>query len=293
MINKINFILTFYEPTKKINYKLEEIIDKFEKLNYSDEIKNRLIEYTVIPFLSKLNNHSKKISIIPIYLLGEPGTGKTKFIRDLSDIFGIPIINTIPVHVSDYNIYEHRRHDNFNRSSVNSHIKTLYDNIKNYSTKTFILFLDEFDKKIKDIGPSILEMMNTDTTFIKDTYLGVEIEMGSFCFIGAGNISISHALRIKSRPDEIINVGNIDPYENRFFTIIMPNITQEIKKIIAYKYIESYIDYIVVKDIDEIILKDDFPGVRQMLMNIDIYISKQLVKKMFNGTKWGRFFKND
>ena len=296
ILEKLDYILLFYDNNniKKIDYSNDsiiKIINDIENLDYDKHILDELIIKVIIPFLSKVKNTDKKLVCSPLYLFGEPGVGKTKFVNDLSNILGIPIVNALPY--TDYNNGYNTGHIStvsFEPKKVNPFVNAMYDVIKKHSANSFIIFLDELDKTICKNGPNLLSIMN-DKFNIYDNYTGITFTVGIYCLIGAGNQRISNSMDEHRRLTGIKNNNSgTDPFENRFLTIKMPSIKKDIKKEIVYKYIQDYLKIIDIGIIDNMIEKDEFPGIRQLLMAIDNYICKCSVKKIFIDTEWKRFF---
>jgi hypothetical protein len=303
IITKINYILQLYEPVPEYKYDLNDIMTKIEMLNYNTDTKNKLIENIIIPFISKNNNPNENITLNPTYLLGEPGTGKTKFVNDIAEILGIPLIN---LSLDSKNSFvTHHRYDSFNESYINPYIQKLHDIIKYKKTKTFLIFIDEFDKKLSVKNyDRYLEIFNSDSSIIRDTYTDISIDLSNYLFITicAGNQKISKVINnivekskknIRNDDDNNDLKNNLDldcnPLENRFIVIDFPKIHLDLKTKIVHEYIKKYKEIIDIKAINNLIHEDNFSGVRQLLLKINVYISKCLVRSCFDGTRWAHF----
>ncbi len=265
LIKKINFILTLYEPIPDIKIDINNVIEKFNDVVIDN--KDKLISEILVPFILKLNGESN-IHMAPIYLVGSPGVGKTFFINKMAEILDVPIITSILQPYSN-TIYVYK----FDESSVNFIIRSLHNAITTKKTRTFIMLIDEFDKKIARTS-NILESMNNDNK-LYDDYLGIYCDIGNIIPVCIGNKRISQVDKFYT------------PLENRFITIDFPKMTQETKYSIVY----NILNIPHSTDIDTIINNDKFYGIRQLLMKINIYRACIMGKELFKGTSWENIIK--
>ena len=262
-IEKINYILTLHEPMPKTTIDIAVVIKKFDDMVV--ENKDELISKILVPFILKLNGESN-IPLTPVYLLGSSGVGKTFFVHKMAEILNIPIISSTIG--KKYNCQTHSC-EKFDDQMVHMYTKALYTAIKTKKTRTFIMFVDEFDKKIERTS-HMLEYINCNNNEIYDNYLNIQTDIGDILFITAGNKRISQVHKCHL------------PLENRFVTITFPKLSQETKTSIIYKALEIP----QTEGIDTLIANDKFHGIRQLLMKINIYRASIMGKQFFKGTSW-------
>jgi len=268
LLSKINYILTFYEPIIETQFNVQQIINDYDKISFDNNTKKELIKQVIIPFVSKINNPTDNISLNPIYLLGSPGTGKTKFVNDLAKILDIPVI------AGSFDSFKHHPGETkFNENAVHMYVKALHQAIKTRKTRTFILFIDEFDKRLERMS-NILYYLNSNNNVIEDECLQISVNIGNILLICAGNKSITQVHKCHI------------PLDNRFIKINFPKIPNNLKKTIVYNTIKKYENRLNYNEIDQIINKDKLHGIRQLLMDVNTNISNQLGKKLFKGTRW-------
>ncbi len=275
----LNFLLTLEEDF--INLKnLDEYllpIDIFLSTiqpNLLDTLKDRVFK----PYLS--NNYSTTyVPVSPIYIVGESGTGKTRFVKKLSEILDIPIYN-----LSNFNINNdiYRSYNDFNENSVEIYTKLVYT-AKQNKNNSVILFIDEFDKKLMNnsmLSVKIMELIN-GLSNTKDSYLNYEVKIGNILVICCGNTKLN---------DLVIENTNITTklaLNNRFVTIEFPALDKHIKKKIIYDYLTKY-SHLSIKEseINDTIDNDNEPGVRKLLDNINTLVSKYNGYHIFANTIW-------
>lgn len=237
--NYINFMFEINKKIEKKNYSLNEINDKIiniEQLisNFSnkDQLKSQLIKPILVKFFMNDNTFdSSKIKINPLYLLGNPGVGKTYFVNELSKILDIPIFNYY---------YKERMFQNdnilyFEEKNISCLSKALHS-IKKQNKNEFILFIDEFDKFInKQNIINILKIINTDNDEFYDEYLKTNFSL-NIIIILSGNINITNI------PNKFnhLTLKDIKPLNDRLLTINFPDKTYEEKKEIILNKIQSY-----------------------------------------------------
>ena len=157
----------------------------------------------------------------------------------------------------------------FDERMVHMYLKALHTAISTKKTRVFIMFIDEFDKKIQKTS-NVLEYMNCHDNEVDDEYLSIVSDIGDILPVCAGN----------KRPAKIHKCHV--PLDDRFVKIYFSSMTQEIKKSIIYDVMN------IPKSIaiDLIIGADKFHGLRQLLMKINLYRSAILGQEFFKGTSW-------
>jgi hypothetical protein len=264
IITKINFILTIHEPIPKIRVDINKVISKFDDMVVDN--KDELISKILVPFILKLNGESN-IPINPVYLLGSPGVGKTHFVKKMADVLNIPIINAT---ILDYNYHRGSHHsDKFDDKMVHMYIRSLYTSITTKKSRTFIMFIDEFDKKLQRTS-DILEYLNCHNNEVYDSYIDITADIGDILPVCAGNKRISN-----------IHKCHI-PLDDRFVTINFPKMSNEVKRSIVY----DIMNVPKSSGIDTIIKNDKFHGIRQLLMKVNLYRAAIMGKDFFKGTNW-------
>jgi hypothetical protein len=269
LIKKIDFILTLHEPIPMTKIDINSVIAKFDDVIVDN--KEELIAKILVPFILRLNGESN-IPLNPVYLLGSPGVGKTHFVNKMSEIIGIPIVNTTLV---NYNYHQNVHTDSrFDEQMIHMYIRTLYTAITTKKTRTFIMFIDEFDKKIERTS-NVLEYMNCNNNEVFDYYLDIGCDIGNILPVCAGNKRISKVHKCHA------------PLDDRFVTINFPRMTQEIKSGIVY----DILNIPRSGGIDTLINNDRFHGIRQLLMKVNIYRSSIMGSEFFKGTSWEKIIK--
>lgn len=270
ILSKINFILTLFEPVPKVHIDIQHAISQFDDLVIDN--KEELISKILVPFILKINGESN-IPINPVYLLGNPGVGKTYFVKKMSEILNIPIIQGS---IIDYN-YHQISHgtQKFDEKMIHMYLKALHTAITTKKTRTFIMFIDEFDKKLSRTS-NVLEYMNCNNNEVHDDYIDITSDIGDILPVCAGNKKISKVHKVHM------------PLEDRFVTIIFPKMSQDIKRNIIY----NVMNIPQSAGIDLLINADKFHGLRQLIMKINMYRSSVMGQEFFKGTNWEKLIKD-
>ncbi len=272
------------------NNELTNIIKNVNNVLENYPNKEILINTVIKPFVyNKYNNN--KVNIIPLYLVGEPGTGKTKFVNDISKTLGSSVYHFSYQSADPYNnrLFEHFQ--SFDIKNVDNYMIEAMFVTKN---RNIIFFVDEFDKKLlnqTDLCEKMLRILNFQGTLCSKYLHNIEFNIPNILFIFAGNKKISEITPTK---EEFLKSFReiTKPLENRMVYIEFPNMTKEIKKSIIYKHIKDNVtDTQIIIDynyVDSMIEKDTNGGVRELILKTNIYINKIINKKFFEGTEWDR-----
>lgn len=282
----IDFYLVLFE-NNNIN-KIENINKTISELdvfisNYGEskkQLKNNILK----PILQKMNGIHANIT--PIFLSGNPGTGKTKFVKDLSKILNIPMIF--------YKETNNRRgylssNKGVELEYLSSHSALIYESKKKYNCDFGIIFIDEIDKKLisfrdgkidvnNQILVNILDSTGNNSKEIYDDYLKIDIDIKNIFIICASNLSLS----------ELCNKDNkLEPLTDRFIEIKIQDISQEIKYNILYDYMKENLNnnlHIDKKFINKLIENVADSGVRKLLKILNKLVIELNSQHIFKDT---------
>ncbi len=280
----LDFIMILTVHNKKIEIDLENTIKKLEQFINNYDSKEDLKETILIPLLQNLNdntNKNKNMTINPIFIYGPSGTGKTKFVKDLSEILEISMLKYEKVE-SAY--FDYSKGIEFEK--ILTFTKLVYESKKNKNHDYCILFIDEIDKHLfnnKEINNcffiSLLEWLDVNTKTIYDSYLKSEISIENVIIICASNKSL----------DEICNINKIfEPLKSRFTEIKIGKISHEIKLNIIRNNIKDSIGSIEKHEdfINKIVELSTDDGIRELLKISGKYINKINSIDTFKKTIW-------
>jgi len=290
-INLIDFFITVSKKTKKL--KPNELTNLIEKMNAivalntnATELKEKVLK----PIIGNMVI-DEKMPFSPIYLVGEPGTGKTLFVNTLAKELDIPIFkvdhktelisNQFTSHHFDGRAFDNESvHFNISKTSTISKI------VFEFKKKGYmgILFVDELDKcaiikdrhNTSDMTLFLLRILNDDSE-IHDSYLSANVDIRNVLVICTGNKNLSDI------------DSNLQPLEERFVTIKFPSINPDLKLKIALNYASKCLNEPLseplserhIEEIKKLTNADDRPGVRLLFQNIRQYITKYKHEKLF------------
>jgi len=282
-IKNLNFLLVMSSKNNTIDKiklpKLVEKIDTFicEYPNIKHELKDKII----IPFLQNMVCE-KKIKISPIFIVGSPGTGKTRFMEKLSEIFDIQniIFENINKNRTDTRIMSYL--DEIKIDSTDYLTQMKYNSLIKCGNDYSILFIDEFDKKIigKDNDSinlhflnEMLIILNSGYISSNDTYIPcMNVKIENLIIVCASNTHIDTLCKTDSR---------LDPLKSRFVEITFPDINKSVQIEILEKYLKLYFSERSIqfskKDssfISSLVEKTEYRGVRELLNILNIYVNK-------------------
>jgi len=291
-IHNLDFLLTL---SKKIiiseKSKIIQMIPDIDNfINDYRSIKNELKSKIIIPFLQNMISKNK-IKITPIFLSGSPGTGKTRFVNNISKLLDAFVIDYKKIK-NNGSSSGNSPEDKINIEKVNHLTKIKYDSIVK-NNNNYILFIDEFDKKI--IGDNkkqidsllmdrILEILNENSIMIYDEHISSYTSIKNIFVICASNKNLEELSKIDDR---------FIPFSSRVIEIPFPNIPSNTKieilvkqtKIIfeERKLLFSDDDY---KFIEDLISVTKYDGVRELLNIMNIYINEIYSYYIFAETIW-------
>jgi len=280
----IDFMIVL-EGVSPNNTDVKTTVEKIESFlttiqsNVVEELKEKIFK----PFICNSVFKENVIPLSPIYLVGEKGVGKTRFIQSLSKLLEIPIVEL----KHDLNAFNREIWigDKLSKEYLDVYTNLVY-NSKINDASSSILYIDELDKKIKNdvkMIPFLLEIIHTNKVIHMDSYINYEVDIKNIILICCGNMSISDVLKDNEKT-------GLTALSDRFVNIKFPNIESDLKKSIIMKYIEEkcpnfnfnkYND-----EIEKIVSEDTEPGLRKLYANINIFINKYSKYSIFEDTVW-------
>ena len=184
--------------TEELKVKLQPVLNR-----YSDKIQQDMKRFiTSIARSSRLAESSKSV----LYLVGEPGTGKTTFVQLFSQAMDLPLINILDIEKAlEFKGPLFQYGDMMNESFQ---LSTLTEMLKK-KPKNAILFLDELDKVLSrpmnpmatmmqsvNVQSFLHQLLDPNQKMIKLPDLGIEIDVSGLIIIAAGNEELkSESLR--------------------------------------------------------------------------------------------------
>ncbi len=289
-INKNNeSIETLLKFSKKHNYVLKNFDHKIELLdkligtygNSKQSLKNNVL----MPFLNKISTNNDTITISPIFLYGNPGTGKTIFVEKLSEILDTTLIKFSDKEKHGYFDYD----KGVEIKEFSQYARGIYESLDMYGHDFIIVFIDEIDKKLftlndNKICPNYSFLQNillniNGNRIIYDKYLRANINIKNILIVCASNLSLKE---LEKKHEAFI------PLTNRLVEIHIDDMTFEIKMSILMEYSKKYLDESNI-DIDYIKLlieKVNDCGVRKLLTIMNKLVNKINSQSLFKNTLW-------
>lgn len=156
------------------------------------------------------------------FMLGAPGTGKTRLMSKLANIIGLPLLKMNFAEFkenADFNGPSERWEDLKKFSLLTRAITSAQTNAPTY--KNSIIFIDEVDKAFspEDIYASfssrtlitqVLELLSQDTKYFPLKDLGTSVDVSSYIFVLAGNKPIASAGGAIMNRMNVIKFGQIE-----------------------------------------------------------------------------------
>jgi len=283
IVSIINFYILLSSKNKDISINLKDKIGQLDIFvnNYGSS-KHILKNCVLMPLLQRLKTF-ESVNISPIFLSGNPGTGKTKFVKDLSNILEIENYNMI---LQEYNWIDTSK--GFEKQNLSSYTKLIYNSKLKYGHNYGIIFIDEIDKQLKkdddksintELLLNLLSSMNNDRE-VYDKYLHTNIKIDNVLIICASNTTLDDLCKIHQ---------SFGPLKDRFVEIKIPDISDDLKFKILNDYLLDKLSettLIHTEFINKLISSIKDKGVRKLLNVLNIYINKLNSAKVFIDTQW-------
>ena len=249
---------------------LELLIQTYEN---KDILRDKILK----PIINNIYN-TKKLKLNPIILVGPPGTGKTKFVENLSKTLNIPIIKYTTGNGYNHNSFS--LYEDFCVDKLDFMSSALYKT-KNIGHKSCIYFIDEIDTlfttgmKFEGTTPYILTVLLEslkNETYIHCGYMDLCISIEDILFVCASNSKLSDL--------KTAGIEKLIALESRLTHIYFKDMTLDFKKQIIIPYTKNQFSELDLEYSDknnEFILKlvssDKNPGCRILIANVDGYIN--------------------
>ncbi len=251
-----------------------------------------LIKQEIIkPFLGNAYSGSK-LPARSIYLVGDPGVGKTKFVTELASI-----LDCVCIKVDYSTVTNSQAFDIFKDFDIKSiHLITQARLAMHEAGKSLcIIFFDELDKNLSadtenkntsytndsSIQTFLLKMLNPDLDMVLDSYLNLEVPTVNILLVAAGNKMLTDI------------GGDYSALASRFIPIEFPKLEPQLKTEIAVTYVKQKfiqanleITETDVNAIEKMATEDTNPGVRILKMAVETYVGNKLAASVFAGTAW-------
>jgi len=259
-----------------------DIITRIDQLISTYESREQLVASVLKPFVNNLTNSTYKAIINPIYLLGPPGTGKSKFVNELAKNLDVSIYKLDPEDRLFNPEFEEVGYE-FKASYVLLYNRLIHK-MKSENKPGIIFFIDEIDKITKKgTLDKLLTLLNANQKNVQDEYLGVPANIENILVICAANKNLSD-----------IN-EKYGPLMSRFTVIEFPSISTELKRsIIMNNLIEQlnrigleYDEHRDLQFINDLLNQGShLEGVRELLMQVGAYVNYLQGNQIFAGSSW-------
>lgn len=264
----MKFVIELYSPSpiRKTN-DIKEIVQKLELLkkdygNVSEILNNSIIDPILLDMLG-----IKGPAISPIFLSGNPGVGKTRFVNLLGQIVGAKVYNYNLCKKNDYS-YSRSAHEQIKDFGI--FVEIMYE----YDGSPIILFIDEFDKNLnKDDGYEILAVLlellgDSIKRVTTSNFLRLPLTMpNNMIVVCASNKTLQNISK---------NNDRYEPLFSRFIEIKLPDLTKEIQTQSTIEYVKSIYHEFNEEDetfLTELVSRTDFKGLRELINISNTYVS--------------------
>ncbi len=260
---------------KKINIDLEDFLSSYGSAN------QELVDSVVDPILMYLSSNGKDDKLPPfnsIFLTGNPGVGKTRFVTE--------IVKKIDANIEYFKLDEKsdrydddrvRIHKDFKEQSDKfSAITNLILKSKKDPNKINFLFIDEIDKILKSkkgdqMNEILLKLLgSSEEKIIKDSFLGIDLVVPkNIVVICASNASLHSLAKINKK---------FNPLKSRFVEILIPDLSKELQYELTVKYMKEL--YYDITDFDKsfikkVVYESKYSGMRELKLFINLYVQKK------------------
>jgi hypothetical protein len=245
----------------EISRKLEEFIKDYgsAKKQLDEELANPLL-------LNMIGKEGPPISAI--FLVGNPGVGKTRFVKHFSEILKAKIYEFLPDRKN-----ERREFIPWAKSA-----KEFYPDLSVFTQMALdakknkgpvILFIDEIDKKLsEELLTTMLDLLGDPKNRVaRDPTLGLDIKLPrNIVVICASNKTLEKI----AEADETYK-----PLLSRFIEIFIPDMSKEIQVKATTEYLESIYPDLKEEDrqfIKDVVYRTKFPGLRELINITNTYV---------------------
>ena len=282
-MNLVILLNTEY-PEMKNELPPEYITDMCNKLHNFikdyGEAYDRLDNEIINPLILQLMN-KPTIPMSAIFLVGSPGTGKTRFVKNLSKSINADIYEYKKDKITEGKATLIEK----DKDKFSVFFNMAYDrkNAEKQGKKPIqILFIDEFDKKLtkdKHLLHDLLQLLgDSDEKKITDKTLGIDVKVETNLIICASNKSLEQIAQTDS---------SYEPLISRFVEIFIPDMTKELQEKLIIEYVNSKFKqisektgdktFVMTEDakefIKEVVYKTNFPGLRELQSIVNTYVS--------------------
>jgi len=221
----------------------------------------------LLPFLYNVcKNPTEPCNVRPLYIYGDPGTGKTHFVKELGRILGLPVI-PLRTLVGDYQ----QCGEAYDMTSLRTHMNKFSSACIASDTKQFILVVDECESLLQVFSPTamsmplefFLELFGSDEPLM-DTCL-----KRSFPKYYVLVVFVANAL-LKSHPSR---TAKYDAFMDRLVTIKFANCSSEQKHRVAVIRNQQKGGLLSDAQLWHIVHEDTRSGMRGVLAAVDMAIA--------------------
>jgi len=204
-----------------------------------------------------------------VFLVGNPGVGKTRFVNELSKKIKGSRVLSYDYKEKGTDEMDYRKPADKSTKSMNVITQALFKN----DGKPIILFFDEFDKHIideKDLLKFFLDLLGeSGKKEIYDRFLGSNVPIpNNLLIVCASNTPLS----------ELCKKSSLKPLQSRLVEIFIPDMTKDIQLDICLKYISSIMPGGVSDEdkqfVRDVIYATSFPGMRELITIINTYVQQ-------------------
>lgn len=255
------------DSIKQLNTEMSEFLQSYGSAG--EVLSSTLID----PILMYLGTNENFSSFNPIFLSGNPGVGKTRFVKILAE--------KLNSHIEYFDIKKDTRlgrlriHNDFAKEyeNFNNVTKLISKSVKNQN-KINILFIDEIDKILKNkddesnyVNDTLLSILGSSKEkMFRDHYIGVDICVPrNIIIICASNKSLKQIIQDDEKYEAL---------QSRFTEIHIPDMSTELQYKLCLKYLESPEEE-EMKFIKEVVNIRKYHGMRELELFMNYYINKK------------------
>lgn len=217
------------------------------------------LQASMYPFIYNVTRKERKYATRGLYLYGEPGTGKTHFVHEISRILGLPIVNMHNLRGCWYDVPTHRSIDEY----VNYFSAACIQSPK----QQFILVMDECEATLQHNDSNSLDFF---LQLLGDNK--PKFDMALRRAFAKSFVLIVFIANSKLKVDPV-RKPKVDAFMDRVECIeFLPKTTAE-KLSIARKHANGRLpDDTIAQVVQQ---HEQEPGVRRILATLETYLAKQ------------------